>query len=321
MYKWYKDAEVCYVYLADVCSTNFGGEADELAASRWFKRGWTLQELIAPRRIRFFSAEWKFIGFKGSEPGGASSSLSTSSCDDMKQQSIFLRYLAVITGIDIDVLTDARAVWRISVAKRMSWASRRETTREEDMAYCLLGLFGVNIPILYGEGLAKAFKRLQLEIIQLSPDQTIFAWRSVDLCENTGLLARAPADFANSSDFFPHGSRPWGHTVRPFAMTNLGLFFNIPLAKGRSYGDPNRVLCSLRAWRLASGDVDQRVGIWLEKVSTTSHGSTQEIYRRVRCNEFRFTSTTEDIGKAKDIYVLEDEQYKLILMPLVNQWD
>jgi hypothetical protein len=139
MYKWYQRTEVCYVYLADVFSADFGGEADEFASSRWFKRGWTLQELIAPRRILFFSAKWKFIGLKGDKPSSASSSPSTSS-SDMKQ-SIFLRCLTVTTGIDIDVLRDARAVGRTSVAKRMSWASRRETAREEDMAYCLVTLF------------------------------------------------------------------------------------------------------------------------------------------------------------------------------------
>lgn len=86
----------------------------------------------------------------------------------------------------------------------MSWAAKRQVSRSEDMAYSLLGIFDVNIPLLYGEGQKKAFQRLQREIIQQSSDESIFAWNSIDRNHpnsNKGLLARSPEDFANSGCF------------------------------------------------------------------------------------------------------------------------
>jgi hypothetical protein len=139
MYKWYQEAEVCYVYLADVFPDI---STSSFAKSRWFTRGWTLQELIAPSSVIFFDAHWRDIGTKAS----------------------LVKPIAEITGIHIDALSNGR-VSRFSVAQRMSWASRRETTREEDIAYCLLGIFSINMPLLYGEG-QKAFLRLQEEIMK-----------------------------------------------------------------------------------------------------------------------------------------------------------
>lgn len=106
------------------------------------------------------------------------------------------------------------------MANRMAWASKRETTREEDMAYCLMGLFNVNMPLLYGEGM-KAFLRLQLQILQQSDDESIFAW--TQNCLLDGLLAPSPANFSNSFNVsrLEHTSR------RPYAMTNKGLHIDL----------------------------------------------------------------------------------------------
>ncbi|KAI1113282.1 HET-domain-containing protein [Nemania sp. NC0429] len=126
MYAWYRDSVVCYAFLTDV-----DGSPGSFEKSRWFTRGWTLQELIAPMKVVFFDARWRVLG-------------------DRKD------------------LADA-------ISKRMSWAADRQTSRQEDVAYSLLGIFEINMPLLYGEG-NNAFIRLQKEIIRLSDDQSILCW-------------------------------------------------------------------------------------------------------------------------------------------------
>jgi hypothetical protein len=115
MYAWYQKAVVCYAYLSDV-------SLDNIHEARWFKRGWTLQELIAPSNIKFFSKDWDCIGTKSS----------------------LQAKLSAITGINESVLA-GEDIFELPVAQRMSWASKRITTRVEDIAYRLLGLFNVNI--------------------------------------------------------------------------------------------------------------------------------------------------------------------------------
>jgi hypothetical protein len=88
------------------------------------------------------------------------------------------------------------------VAEKMSWASKREAKLEEDQAYSLLGIFGVNMPLHYGESLLKAFFRLQIEILRISDDDSTFAWTH-DSPEqgNKGALATSPAQFQHAGDF------------------------------------------------------------------------------------------------------------------------
>jgi hypothetical protein len=132
------------------------------------------------------------------------------------------------------VLQDSGRLEQASVAKRMSWASGRSTTREEDIAYCLLGIFNVNMPLLYGEG-HKAFVRLQEEIMKVSTDQSLFAWTpSPDSYANPkrnqrkSVLAHHPADFAIGSRIIPYGAN-----TSPYAMTNKGLQITLPVIEGR----------------------------------------------------------------------------------------
>ena len=183
MYKWYAKSEVCFAYLDDVnCSE--GMEA--IRKSRWFTRGWTLQELIAPLYIEFLDQRW--------QPVGKKSDLSA--------------LLSEITTVPENVLEEPLVLKFCSVARRMSWAAHRETTREEDIAYCLLGIFDVNMPLLYGEG-ARAFTRLQEEILKETDDQSLFAWGSQSyayLKTHTGVLALHPLDFAMSKNIIPF---PW----------------------------------------------------------------------------------------------------------------
>lgn len=148
MFRWYRNAAVCYAYLADV------EDISQLANSRWLTRGWTLQELVAPKDLRFYTTDWTYLGSK----------------DDAQ----LLDALSKVTHIERSVLSTGQFE-NITVAKRMSWAAGRETTRVEDSAYCLLGIFDVNMPLLYGEG-KKAFRRLQDEILKVSDDHTLFAW-------------------------------------------------------------------------------------------------------------------------------------------------
>ena len=161
MYSWYEHSTVCYAYLFDVRDDDDPfARTSAFRRSMWHKRGWTLQELIAPSSVVFLSASWHSIGTK----------------------SALVRLLSEITGVASDVLlwggSSPGRSWRtrVSVAQRMSWASGRVTTRKEDRAYSLMGIFGVTMPVIYGEGGEQAFYRLQREIINICPDQSIFAW-------------------------------------------------------------------------------------------------------------------------------------------------
>ncbi|EJF56681.1 HET-domain-containing protein, partial [Dichomitus squalens LYAD-421 SS1] len=155
MYLWYGRADLCYAYLADVPpGKNPHRRGSTFRESRWHRRGWTLQELIAPSSMAFLADDWTEIGRKHT-------------LYDLVQE---------ITGIPWQALLHAKPLDEFSVAQRLSWAARRETTREEDRAYSLLGIFNINMPTLYGEG-SRAFRRLQEEIVRRIPDLSLFAWR------------------------------------------------------------------------------------------------------------------------------------------------
>ncbi|KAI6089337.1 heterokaryon incompatibility protein-domain-containing protein [Hypoxylon rubiginosum] len=156
MFAWYRDAAVCYVYLVDVpTGQDPFAEDSAFRKSRWFKRGWTLQELLAPSLLEFYDMEWDRLFLWE---------------DDHSTYDI----LGTITGIEIQYISAHENIRSAPVALLFSWASQRSTSREEDEAYCLLGLVGVNMPLLYGEG-GRAFLRLQEEIIKKSGDMSILA--------------------------------------------------------------------------------------------------------------------------------------------------
>lgn len=195
MYKWYERSEICYVYLEDfVLKAAREDHGESFRYSRWFSRGWTLQELLAPQNVVFYDRRWIEIGSK----------------------TFLKNKISSICWISPDHLNRPK---NASIATIMSWASRRHTSREEDMAYSLLGLFDINMPLLYGEG-DNAFYRLQCEIIQSSTDESIFAWKDHRL-SRSGLLAKSPSAFTESNDIVPiyikEIARP------PYYMTNSGL--------------------------------------------------------------------------------------------------
>ncbi|KAK4182927.1 hypothetical protein QBC35DRAFT_135538, partial [Podospora australis] len=146
MFQWYRNADKCYVYLKDVstCQQDADGNPGwELTfrKSRWFTRGWTLQELIAPAIVEFFSKECERIGDKKS----------------LEQQ------IYDVTEIPLGALQGS-TLSDFSIEERMSWVGKRNTTRKEDKAYSLFGIFDVTMPLLYGEGEERAFERLRKKI-------------------------------------------------------------------------------------------------------------------------------------------------------------
>ncbi|ORY68186.1 heterokaryon incompatibility protein-domain-containing protein, partial [Pseudomassariella vexata] len=153
MYQWYTMSTVCYAFLSDFSLVR--PDTYRFEDSRWFTRAWTLQELIAPPKVVFFDVNWSCIG-NSQDPG-------------------LLETISRTTGIPGECLRHLQHPDDFSVAKRMSWAANRQCTRVEDEAYSLMGLFNVNMPLLYGEG-KRAFMRLQEEILKDTDDQTLFAW-------------------------------------------------------------------------------------------------------------------------------------------------
>ncbi|ORY13491.1 hypothetical protein BCR34DRAFT_440426, partial [Clohesyomyces aquaticus] len=195
MFEWYRVSKVCYVYISDFDSEDPDAE---FGKSRWFTRGWTLQELIAPFNVRFYDRAWRYFGSK----------------KDLRSK------LSHITGIADVAMRNPLMIFTTSVATRMSWAARRQTTRQEDLAYCLLGIFEINMPLIYGEGI-RAFKRLQEAIIKSKNDMSIFAWQAPNWLRSTNgsdLLATSPLDFLDCGIIKASRKRS-----PEFTMTNLGL--------------------------------------------------------------------------------------------------
>jgi hypothetical protein len=254
MFAWYSKADVCYAYLSDVPTFKPLSYSKEFRQSRWFKRGWTLQELLAPSCVVFYAADWSRIGTR-----------STLVRDIADATGIAIRYLCP----DQEPMTAAQEDWsevrtpvchKASVAERMSWLSRRETTRIEDMAYCMLGIFGIHMPLVYGEG-PRAFLRLQEEILKTSDDHSLFCW-SWAIKDNQGsLLAPRPHSFLNASSYQRYGS---GIKPSPYAIANSGLSIRLPL-----------IQCWSPYWYIAVLNVEvagmkKNVGIALRRQPSTA---------------------------------------------------
>jgi len=227
MCRWYEKSAVCCVYLSDVSASvvETSEEFDEFSKSQWFTRGWTLQELLAPQDVLFCNASWKVLGHKCRIKGH------WYLCPE-RSGDILNAEIARWTNIEASLLTVSINQIRrtTSIACRMSWAAHRKTSRVEDMAYCLLGLFDIHMPPMYGEG-QKAFQRLQEELIRRSNDHSIFAWApQANVASDVPyaswikypfpVLATHPVQFAGSSDVKVAGH--WRPHAR-FMITNTGL--------------------------------------------------------------------------------------------------
>lgn len=274
MFNWYKRARVCYAYLADVrvhgSQSVQAGElpeghsssldadqaehqrgfkvstkgkekptdnelADETLAmsewtncsphsvvrkaihgSRWFERGWTLQELIAPHFLSFYDASWCHLGDR----------------DLDLLDLVFNR-----TGLSSTVLGNPEVLRDIPIAHRMSWMAHRKTTRKEDIAYCMLGLFCVNMPLLYGEE-DMAFIRLQEELARRFDDQSLFVFHTDSFQHYArSLLAASPEDFAGCIDLEKSDALEPAFIPEPYRLTSDGLHISLPLIQALP---PNR---------------------------------------------------------------------------------
>lgn len=241
MFRWYNMSAVCYAFLSDVSSEELSEDGIEgnIKRSMWFTRGWTLQELIAPQNMRFYDKDWGLLGTK----------------------ETIRPLLSERTGIDSGTLSGG-PLNICSIAQRMSWASQRVTTRVEDKAYCLMGIFEVNMPMLYGEG-NNAFFRLQQEIIKYSDDHTIFAW---PICreDQPGLLADGPEAFAGCHSMRQVNVRE-GRTS--YSLTNRGLSIKLPVIPWTTDVYLVRLDC-IDEQGLATGpDNSTRLGMFLKRLN------------------------------------------------------
>lgn len=217
MFSWYKHSTVCFVFLSDLPalensvsqpnpSRGFPYSQETFSACRWFTRGWTLQELIAPDHVEFFNARWERFSRKDE-------------CLDI---------LSDVTGISYSVLESSFNLRQTPVAVKMSWAASRQTKRIEDRAYSLLGIFDINMPMIYGEG-NKAFRRLQEEVARETNDLSLFAWRAGEAQVFRGIFARSPAEFSTCSDM--RRSSTGNEPQCEFALTNKGVRVETKLYK------------------------------------------------------------------------------------------
>ncbi|KAI8944660.1 HET-domain-containing protein [Xylaria longipes] len=269
MFAWYRDAAACYAYLNDApddLSTEEG--CAEFSRSKWFRRGWTLQELLAPKDVEFFSGNWTPIGEK-------------KKLGDL---------LAKITGIDREILLGKMPLGSASIARRMSWAAKREVTRPEDIAYSLMGVFSVNMPMLYGEGAERAFLRLQEEIMRESDDQSLFAWinQSSSPDARFGLLAPSASNFLYSNSIIPYEDF---EPRSPYAMTNRGLRIELHLTAL----DDGQYVAAMDCPPPPNFENSSFLAIYLEKLY-----DTDEQYARVRAGTF---AMVRQRGPLQTIYI------------------
>jgi hypothetical protein len=252
MFRWYKDSAVCLVYLNDVqplgtddiivdTQVTRSSAGNAFTKCRWATRGWTLQELVAPSSVRFYYQDWSLMGDKRE----------------------FIEELSDATGIPIFVLENSD-IGEVSLAERMSWASERQTTRVEDMAYCLLGIFDIQMPLLYGEG-EKAFIRLQEEILRSTDDYSLFAWKArsnIPRSAYRGLLARSPSEFRDCGSI----ERDNGTSVFPLNSTSLGIRIQLEFLPDPNSKDKSRYIAMIGC----SNNMNQRLGIYVKCLDTVN---------------------------------------------------
>ncbi|KAI1840465.1 hypothetical protein JX265_012856 [Neoarthrinium moseri] len=271
MYQMYERSASCCVYLADLSpGLSLYDEqsiTSALSKCKWFTRSWTLQELIAPCRVLFYDSSWNFVGERGFMP--------------------FLRSLGVITNIPVPLLAGDAQLHQVSVGDKMSWAAGRKATRVEDIAYSLLGLFDVCMPLFYGEG-SKAFTRLQEEILKHTTDTSILAWTSHRPTTFRGILAESPDEFLG----FKSSQIPRGPYIGDYEMrfTNRGLRFDGCFVL-RMGGEE----AIMELTTSSDTPFEERVGIWLRRIGGTfvrsrpqtlailtgAHGTPEALYASI----------------------------------------
>ncbi|KAK0381196.1 hypothetical protein CLIM01_01435 [Colletotrichum limetticola] len=252
MFRWYQEAKTCYTFLQDVPSKDNPKWKSKFRKSRWFTRGWTLQELLAPSELMFYSSDWQALGTK------------------LQLSEV----VGDITGIPARFLLGASNLREASVAQRMSWASNRETKRVEDIAYSLLGIFNVVMSLIYGEG-DGAFIRLQDTIINATTDDSILAWGlrpQITVADSRnrprdfvgGILASSPAAFAGCGKVASRENRTptiEGNILRGY------LKLRIPL-----HSDRSGVTYGLLSCRYDNDGREKVIGIPLSRIAPGESG-------------------------------------------------
>jgi len=307
MWSWYANAVMCYAYLCDVKMVNgYPVPQSELGdlfsdglygllqrkafrdlysrfavrdgiklvrynygiISRWFTRGWTLQELLAPPHLLFLDQDWVAIG-------------------DRSQRA---SHIYALTSIEeMYLLGNPWALRRCSAAKKLSWAALRETTRPEDASYCLFGLLDINMSPLYGEGPLKAFHRLQVEVLQKTNDDSILAWnypRMMETCAGAAPLAEDPLAFrwlseASIADPIDIVRNEIDVAGSEYLMTGKGLKLSATLYKSNNKRylarKPSTVYLMPLQCRLLQGSRLSKIALHLHKV----HGQSSSYVRAV----------------------------------------
>ena len=313
MFAWYRKAKVCYAYLVDIGVQHAEIPVkDDFTQSRWFTRAWTLQELIAPRDVWFYDGTWAFIGRK------------KHLVDPIVERTGIDRY-ALVPKYD-DFLR------QFNVAVKMSWAAERHATRKEDIAYCLLGIFDLNIPLLYGEG-DRAFRRLQEEIIRLYDDQSLFAWNFMnDGFQNASFSAIYPNTWEPVKELVQSSPKPfkeskWMVNVpilndRPaHSLTSQGIQIDLPILvptnevslDGSSvpvFGKPGLHI-GILSCRDGRDQSDHHIGVFLRKIweyqlDPNLEKDAREVYIRTNYPTFKIPS---------EYLVLAHQQSILLVTP------
>ena len=319
MFKWYRNAAVCYAYLTTVTASpgqvkeshraflekkvlDEETDKEKWISKQWFTRGWTLQELLAPRKVHFFNSRWEYIGSKA----------------ELTKQ--------IQLATKIRDLADFRFA---STAAKLSWAAGRNTTRPEDRIYSLFGIFDVSMDIRYGEGEERAFLRLQEQIIKRSPDESIFAWKSNRL-QASGLLAPWIDCFADSGDVTYKVPNSRGDIRRgPYQLTNQGMEIPAPVAivgaevaEMGARGIKRSKNCSiinfpLFGCRRVYGEL-QNVTIKLQRTENSSRSHSYKCFNRIECNRLGSCDGlwTEELDNSsidnqfRHIYVSQEHRLK-----------
>ena len=285
MFQWYRRSHICYAYLSDVVSSParvWAVQTGDFYLSRWFFRGWTLQELIAPQVLNFYNHRWEDIGTKSS----------------------FAPILKEITGIPVDILRDGN-LSEYCVAEIMSWAWNRDTTRVEDMAYSLLGLFNINLPLLYGEG-NKAFVRLQEEILRTTGDYSLLAWTDDTPSFEESIFASSPRQFRKRTSAYTKDPSLDLASISPPSVWGGLLRIQLRLGPGTEGGDfPACLNCQCDGnWIciIVQPNSGYEKGTW-KRCSTWAVSTTASL------SEFRPTQLCFKINTNLDRQTLYDGQY------------
>ena len=309
MYEWYSNASECIIYMKDVYLDEEHRAIQQFQSSTWFRRGWTLQEMLAPTVLIFCKAQWKVIGHQLRH--NSDGSMSPNALISKRYGPSLQSQLSRITAIHEDFLSGVSNLREASIAHRMGWASRRATTRVEDEAYCLLGIFDINMPLIYGEG-RKAFIRLQEEIIRRSTDQSILAWNtSSSFPPTVPILATTPKDFP----IVTHQQEKVNLDMGTFTITNRGLEMRGDIMEVRL-----GVTDALAEYR--SGDlIDQTLGYCYLVLNYEIQGKRLRILLKgMRANLYhRVNRGKKDEDEYSDREVGEVMKEKLIYLGIGNE--